>query len=217
MAEASPEKVPVGCLSDCRGSQAETEEIVTMVGLKRGALRIGKYRLAFGYFIGVVCLALAREELFLPGVAIAFSGIAFRLWSAGCIDKNRCLAMGGPYALCRNPLYLGSFIMGIGAVLAVRVWWLLVVYVIGFAVFYWPTILREERALAAKFGDEYSAYRGQVPSFVPRKVRLEDNGFSISNVLRNREHLYALASLAFLVLLEAAEELRSFFAHHGGL
>ena len=185
--------------------------------LKRVWLRVGRYRLAFGYAIGILCLALARQELFLPGIAIALSGIAFRLWAAGCIEKNRRLVVDGPYALCRNPLYLGSFVMGIGAVLAVRVWWLLAVYIIGFAAFYWPTVRKEEQALLDRFGDEYRAYRRRVPSLVPWKLRLGSSGFSISNVMRNHEHRYALLSVIFLALLEAAEELRDFLAHHGGL
>ena len=185
--------------------------------LKRVWLHVGKFRLAFGYAIGILCLALARQELFLPGIAIALSGIALRFWAAGYIEKNRRLIVDGPYALCRNPLYLGSFIMGIGAVLAIRIWWLLAVYIIGFAAFYWPTVHKEEQTLLDRFGDEYRAYRGQVPSFIPRKSRPGSSGFSISNVMRNREHRYALLSVIFLALLEAAEELRDFLAHHGGL
>ena len=35
-------------------------------------------------------------------------------WAAGTIRKNRVLTTHGPYAFTRNPLYFGSFIIGIG-------------------------------------------------------------------------------------------------------
>ena len=176
---------------------------------KLSLARIGRYRLIYGYFMCAVALVLATHDVFLPGMALALLGIALRIWSAGYIEKNSRLATGGPYSLCRNPLYLGSFIFGAGTAIAIRVWWLIPVYIVGFALFYWPTIANEQRFLMGKFGDEYADYRRRVPSFIPWKLSRGTGSFSFRNAMVNREHLHALASVIFLVVLTLVGHFRA--------
>ena len=169
---------------------------------------IGSYRLWWGYLIGLVSLFLASEHLYLPGVIVALIGIGIRVWAAGCINKNSTLAMRGPYAFTRNPLYVGSLVLGIGMTMAVREAWLVAVYVVGFAVFYWPTIRKEERDLDRIFGDAYLEYKKLVPAFFPWKPRRPDPGFSLENVVLNREHRHAIFYVLFLALMEIAAVVR---------
>ena len=179
------------------------------------ALRLPKFprcRLVYVYVMYAVVLVLVSEELFIPGLVIAASGIALRIWSAGYIIKDNELATGGPYSLCRHPLYLGTFIFGIGSVIASRIWWLIPVYAVGFAVFYIPSIVGEQRFLAAQFGEEYAEYCRRVPVFLPWRRGTGSGAFSISNAMRLREHLHALASFIFLALLAVLGHLR---ATHG--
>jgi len=172
--------------------------------------RLGKHRLIFGYTMCVVSLFFAQQELFLPGIGLAALGIALRIWSAGYIHKNEQVTTGGPYALSRNPLYLGSFLFGLGGMLAIRVWWLLAVYVVGFFTFYYPTMRSEEAYLQGKFGDQFDAYRKRVPFFLPWKIGSGAGDFSFSSVMRNKEHRYALGSVTFLLVLEGVVRLRAF-------
>lgn len=175
--------------------------------------RLGRHRLIFGYAMCVISLLFARQELFLPGIGLAALGIALRIWSAGYIHKNEQVTTGGPYALSRNPLYLGSFLFGLGGMIAIRVWWLLAVYVIGFFAFYYPTMRSEEAYLLGKFGDEFEAYRKRVPFFLPWKIGAGVGDFSFSSVMRNKEHRYALGSVIFLAILEGVVRLRAFLGH----
>ena len=197
--------------------------------------RLGKHRLIFGYAMCVISLFFARQELFLPGIGLAVIGIALRVWSAGYIHKNEQVTTGGPYALTRNPLYLGSFLFGLGGMLAIRVWWLLAVYVVGFFAFYYPTMRSEEAYLQGKFGGEFEAYRNRVPFFLPWKrpagggstpsrtnvpVRegvepppAGSGDFSFAGVMRNKEHRYALGSVTFLLILEGVVRLRVYLGH----
>ena len=46
------------------------------------------------------------------GAAVALAGILLRAASAGHLAKNQSLAVSGPYARTRNPLYLGSALAG---------------------------------------------------------------------------------------------------------
>src|SRR5262245_3386636 len=45
------------------------------------------------------------------GCALIFAGLAIRTWAAGILRKTRELTTTGPYALIRNPLYVGSFLI----------------------------------------------------------------------------------------------------------
>ena len=175
-----------------------------------GWTRLGKHRLIFGYAMCIASLVFARRELFLPGIGLAVVGILWRIWSAGFIHKNEQVTMGGPYALTRNPLYLGSFLFGLGGMIAIRVWWLMAVYVVGFFAFYYPTMRSEEAYLQGKFGDEFEAYRRRVPFFLPWNISAGLGGFSFSSVVRNKEHRYAFGSVAFLLILEGVVRLRAF-------
>src|SRR5208282_5514288 len=67
---------------------------------------------------GGLCLFLIAQPrsnaLFFGGLFIALIGETIRFWAAGHILKGRELAQTGPYAMTRNPLYLGSFLMTCG-------------------------------------------------------------------------------------------------------
>ena len=49
------------------------------------------------------------------------------------LEKDRELAVSGPYAFTRNPLYFGSFVVGLGAAAAGGVLWFVPVVALCFA------------------------------------------------------------------------------------
>src|SRR5512136_25850 len=108
-----------------------------------------RFRVPVGTALGVVFLLLmhpSRRSLWLGG-AIAVTGVSLRLWAAGHIDKGRSLTQGGPYALTRNPLYLGSFLMALGILLAGQGYWLLLPFGAFFLIVYYPVMKAEEQEL----------------------------------------------------------------------
>src|SRR5262245_42939386 len=42
---------------------------------------------------------------------LILAGVAIRAWAAGTLRKQKSLAISGPYAWVRHPLYVGSFLM----------------------------------------------------------------------------------------------------------
>jgi len=167
---------------------------------------LARWRVPLGFLLVAAYLILCRPtpRLWLAGGAVALVGIATRAYAAGYLMKNQALATGGPYAYTRNPLYLGSAILGAGFALAGGRWFLGVVWVMFFAAVYWPVIRREEAFLRAEFGDAYVDYAGSVPLFLPRLrgvTRLP--GFRWQLYRKNREYeafLGYLAGMIFLVL-----------------
>ena len=109
----------------------------------------------------------------LSAVTVAL-GQAWRCWSAGAIGLYRGenvkalrLATTGPYALMRNPLYFGNFVIGLGwSMIAGR--WAVVIFAACFwAVYVTAIIPHEEAFLRRKFGRDYEEYCGRVRRFHP--------------------------------------------------
>jgi hypothetical protein len=65
----------------------------------------------------------------------------------GACAQERGTATSGPYAYTRNPLYLGSLLMGLGFAVAARSWWVGIVLVVMFFAIYLPVIRDEEAFL----------------------------------------------------------------------
>jgi protein-S-isoprenylcysteine O-methyltransferase Ste14 len=137
----------------------------------------------------------------------ASAGALLRLWAAGHIEKGRVLTQGGPYAFTRNPLYLGSFLLALGIIIAGQGYWLLPPFGVFFAVFYYPVMKAEEQELFNGYGDKFLEYAKRVPLFIPGvpKSGLDSSTFLWSRAVRNREHRtlagFVLA-VALLIILK---------------
>ena len=75
------------------------------------------------------------------------------------------LADQGIFAHLRNPMYVGMGLAVIGIVIAFAFEWTLFALVIGALVMHFGVVLREERYLERKFGDDYRSYRASVPRY----------------------------------------------------
>ncbi len=142
--------------------------------------------------LGVVFLLMmhpSRRSLIYGGI-IAALGALLRLWASGHIDKGRALATEGPYALTRNPLYLGSFFMALGVLLAGQGYWLLLPFGVFYISLYYPVMKREEEELLHAYHERFLDYASRVPLFIPsfRSASLHSSAFLWSRVIRNREH-----------------------------
>jgi protein-S-isoprenylcysteine O-methyltransferase Ste14 len=109
---------------------------------------------------------LVSDLLITAGMAWAVWGLAYLRRSFSIIPEARRLVTGGPFALSRNPLYLGEGIASIGVVLpGFSIWHALLL-----AVFVTSQLLRirwEQKILQEAFGDDYGAYLRRVPMLVP--------------------------------------------------
>ena len=84
-----------------------------------------RIRVPLGFAFAVLYFWLARPSWpsLAFGAVLIIPGLAIRALASGHVRKNEALAMSGPYAYSRNPLYLGSLLIGIGFALAARSWW----------------------------------------------------------------------------------------------
>ncbi len=139
------------------------------------------------------------------------AGLAIRGWAAGVLAKDRELAVSGPYAFTRNPLYLGTLVIGLGGWLAAATLWPGLLFVAFFAWIYRAAIASEDESLTRRFGDRYRHYHDSVPALFPRiapPFRYRPPGpapsgvrFALDRYLRNREWEALLGALAAFALL----------------
>src|SRR6516162_9871898 len=147
---------------------AEAAQAQTDGSWSRIARRI---RVPLGFVFAAFYLWRARPtwwSLAMGGV-VAMLGAFLRAMASGHVKKNEELARTGPYAYCRNPLYLGSIIMAIGFAIASRDIWVAAAIAVLFAAIYVPVIHSEEAFLRARFA-EYDDYARRVPRLIPHSI-----------------------------------------------
>jgi protein-S-isoprenylcysteine O-methyltransferase Ste14 len=108
----------------------------------------------------------------IAGGGILFAGLLLDLWAlvtlwrgATTVLPNQpatALVTGGPFAVSRNPIYLGNTLALVGAGLLFQWPWLLVLVPAVVVAVQQLAIVREERHLDARFGAAWRAYAGRV-------------------------------------------------------
>jgi protein-S-isoprenylcysteine O-methyltransferase Ste14 len=183
--------------------------------MRRGGTWIQRWRVPLGFLCAAVFLILARPttKALLIGAGVSLIGLVIRAWASGHIQKNAQLAVSGPYAFTRNPLYLGSFLLGLGFTVASGRWELALLFAALFLGIYFPVMRVEASTMAELFGNEYVLYRQAVPLFFPRftpyfKADSRVTRFDASLYLRYREYRAALGLVIAWGLLLAKTYLR---------
>jgi protein-S-isoprenylcysteine O-methyltransferase Ste14 len=171
-----------------------------------------RIRVPLGFAFAVLYLWLARPTwVFIGYGAIAIVlGLLVRALASGHVRKNEALARTGPYAYTRNPLYLGSLLIGIGFAIDARNWWIGLALAVMFFAIYVPVIVGEEKFLREKF-PEFEEYARNVPRMFPRftpysRAGEEFGGFSIELYRKHREYNALLGTLLLIAGLIAKME-----------
>jgi len=167
--------------------------------------RVARLRVPFGFVLAAAFAWFSRPDprSLAAGLPISMLGLLLRAWAAGHLEKNTRLAMSGPYAHVRNPLYLGTLVVAAGLVIASRQWWLAVLFAAVFALVYLPAVELEEQHLRGLFSG-FSNYAERVPAFWPTwKSTGGTQRFRWSLYTRNREYQALLGFLAGCAVLIA--------------
>lgn len=182
--------------------------------MRRGGTWIQRWRVPLGFLAAAVFFVFARPTIksLAIGVGISVIGLLIRAWASGHIRKNAELAISGPYAYTRNPLYFGSFLLGLGFTIGSGRWQLGILFALLFLGIYLPVMRVESRTLAELFGEQFQKYANAVPLFLPRITPYRgdhSNNFDKNLYLRYREYRAALGLLiAWGLMLVKAYYLR---------
>jgi len=103
------------------------------------------------------------------------AGAVLRWWATLYIGgrKTTELVTGGAYSFCRNPLYLGTFLMQLAVVFLIESLTLGVATLIVATYYIGVTVTAEERRLAGIYGAKFQEYVARVPRLIPSFRSLE--------------------------------------------
>ncbi|HEY8518770.1 MAG TPA: isoprenylcysteine carboxylmethyltransferase family protein [Gammaproteobacteria bacterium] len=138
------------------------------------------------WLIGLIIVATVLGEwLRLPavlqhrptGVVVLLIGICWGAWSVATFRRQGAEIMpsstvhpkfvtSGPFRWSRNPMYLGSIGIAVGAALIGGTWLLWLVPVVLFLLQNFVIIPFEERSMRQTFGAEYDAYCARVRRWI---------------------------------------------------
>ncbi len=125
------------------------------------------------------------------GIILILKGNLIRMMARGHKRTNsqqgEMLVMTGLYSIVRNPMYLGSFLVGTGFILLLWPFWVLFIFALIFYLRFNRQMLKEEVLLKRNFGKKYEEYCQKTPRFFP----------SIQNILRIESKKYLDLKEAF--------------------
>jgi protein-S-isoprenylcysteine O-methyltransferase Ste14 len=123
----------------------------------------------------VLTLLLSLTLRIVAGVALVAAGAALAVAGRNAFMRSgtnvnpykpvTALVTTGIYSYVRNPMYVGLALLVAGIGIAFASDWILVMLVVQILTIHFGVIRREERFLAAKFGDEYRQYKEKVPRY----------------------------------------------------
>jgi protein-S-isoprenylcysteine O-methyltransferase Ste14 len=167
-------------------------------GWARIARRI---RVPLGFVFALVYLWLANPTVvtIVAGSVVVGLGLLMRGIASGQLKKNEELATSGPYSYTRNPLYLGSTLIGIGFAVAARDSWVWVVLVSLYVLIYVPVIRSEETFLRSVFPN-FELYARRVPRLLPHwSGESLSAGFSRALYIKHREYNALIGAVLMMV------------------
>jgi protein-S-isoprenylcysteine O-methyltransferase Ste14 len=141
----------------------------------RNPLRLKNLKLRFlpYYVIGGAILFSVRPTpaTYGAGASLVVLGALMRTWGAGHLVKNDQLAITGPYAWLRHPLYVGTLLTATGFAVILGGWLSLAVIAFvlpWFFFYYFPRKDESESERLAKVhGGDFQLYRENVPALLP--------------------------------------------------
>jgi protein-S-isoprenylcysteine O-methyltransferase Ste14 len=151
-------------------------------------------------------------------LAVSFCGLAIRIITVGFVPggtsgrgtlgmQAHTLNTTGMYSLVRHPLYLGNFFIGLGVVLFVHLWWVLIVYTLAFWIYYERIMLAEEAFLLKTFGNDFLDWAARTNAFFPvfKHWKKPELGFSVRSALKREYHGFFGIIAAFTFLETAGD------------
>lgn len=132
--------------------------------------------------------------------------------------KGTGLVTTGLYQYLRNPMYLGTFLIGSGFLLLTWPWWTFPIYAVLFYLRFRTQVAKEENHLRELFGKEYEDYCRRVPRVFPRigpwmRMRFND-AFNWQDLWSTTEKLQLVSIATLALILELLQQKIIFGTYH---
>ena len=154
---------------------------------------------------------MVEGSLFLLGALMVGVATVGRLWCSLYISgyKTKSLVTGGPYSMCRNPLYFFSLLGAVGIGLATETVVIPLIILLVFGLYY-PTVMKEEeKELREIHKEKFMAYCKTTPRFFPKISNFyEPEEYLVRPKIFKKSLFEVLWFVWILGILELAEALR---------
>ena len=163
----------------------------------------------------ILLAANASARTATVGTLLILIGQAIRLYTVSFLGAEGAARDGqteqiishGPFAIVRNPLYVGNLTIILGVLIyagAPILGFLALVY---FLFQYHCIVKYEESLLLAKFGDEYVRYMERVPAWIPAKMPVQED-FPVppsfmTAIRAEQKSMITIGVVLFLLMLAA--------------
>lgn len=154
------------------------------------------------------------------GIFVILEGTFTRMSARGhkkaLSNQSTQLVTTGPYQFTRNPMYLGSFLIGLGFAMILWPWWSIPLFVWIFLTRFNQQIQKEEEFLSETFGGEYEAYCLRAPRFFPSFKTLSLRNIdpaeliNIKELFSTKEKFGILAWPVSVIVLKTFQEISVF-------
>ncbi len=121
-------------------------------------------------------LAAANGTALAVGLSLAAIGIGLAAFSVRAFARagtsvvpglpSTALVTSGPYAITRNPIYIGFVLVYFGFAIVLTSVWVLLLLIPVLLIFQRGVVEREEAYLERQFGEAYRKYRARVPRWL---------------------------------------------------
>ncbi len=178
-----------------------------------GALILGPVALAATFSPPRVTESESLASLLNAGAWVFFLlYVGIRIWATLFIGGNKDLRLqtDGPYSVCRNPLYVGSFCFALALTCMLMSATFATAVVILFMVYLSFVVRAEEHFLGLRFGEDFVNYCQRTPRFWPRWSSFNSPTHLRVDVNRLRQEFVRLSRAALIpILLEVLMKFRS--------
>ena len=195
-------------------------------------LKKARFILVYPIIIGLFLTARTTKWSLVIGIVVVALGEALRLWANSYVGHQKVnqtqrgnekigqLITAGPYAYVRHPLYLGTFLLGLGFCIIVENRWLGLLALLFFLVVYQRKMREEDAVILNEWGETFARYRKAVLAWIPtgRRYAERQGKSSWAGIVASKE-LKTLAWVIVVVILfyfreELIQRHQSFQARH---
>lgn len=133
-------------------------------------------------FVTLCTWTETEGHLFVFGIGgfVFALGLVLRVWAQIHLHYRlkirKVLTVTGPYAIVRNPIYIGNTIILAGACMLAELYWFVPLQILYCAVVYTFVVRYEENHLAQKYGNAYVKYLSSAPRWFPKRTTGLSNG-----------------------------------------
>ncbi len=144
---------------------------------------------------------------------VSMAGLLVRIYTVGHTPRNTSgrntegqladtLNTTGAYSIIRHPLYFGNFLCWLGIALMTQHTWFVVLFCLGYWIYYERIMYAEEFFLTQKMGTVYEEWSEKTPAFWPfgSKFIRPSISFSWKKVLKKEKNGFVAIMVVFAFL-----------------